>query len=88
MISFRLLRVAVSGGIDTGTGFFLAVYGPDGHVVDLTPARQPQHRCGGPRPVAVCPDLLPHSEVTAAVTGTMTVHGLRTQRVLEEACIT
>ena len=32
LISFRLLRVAVSGGLDTGTGFFLAIYGPDGHM--------------------------------------------------------
>ena len=72
-ISYRLLRVAVSGGLDTGTGFFMAVYGPDGHVANLTPGAVDANSgvaAPGRLPFA---QIYTRSEVKAAVTGTYTV---------------
>ncbi len=72
-ISYRLLRVAVSGGLDTGTGFFMAVYGPDGHVANLTPgAVDPNSGVAAPGRLPFA-QIYTRSEVKAAVTGTYTV---------------
>ena len=73
VISYRLLRVAISGSLDTGTGFLMAVYGPDGHVVNLTPgATDPTTGVVGPGRVPFA-QISTNSQVKAAVTGTMTV---------------
>ena len=62
----------MSGGFDTGTGFFLAVYGPDGHIVELIPGATTSAGAAGPGRVPYA-QVYTHAEVTAAVTGTLTV---------------
>jgi hypothetical protein len=72
LISFRLLRVAIAGGLDTGTGFFLAVYGPDGHVVNLNPGATSTTGVVGPGRLPFA-QVFTQSNVTATVTGNLTV---------------
>jgi YD repeat-containing protein len=73
LISYRLLRVAVSGGLDTGTGFFLAVYDPDGHIANLVPgATDATTGITGPGRVPYA-QIYTHSDFKAAVTGQYTV---------------
>ncbi len=61
-ISFRLLRVAPGGQVDTSTAFFMAVYGPDGTVRNtVNTNRLPLYPLAG------------RSDVTATANGTLTV---------------
>jgi YD repeat-containing protein len=72
VVSFRILRVASNNTLDTGTYFGLAVYGPDGHVLNMDPKTyRLTFTVGGtatiPYPVYGRVDL------TMAVTGTITL---------------
>jgi YD repeat-containing protein len=76
LISYRLLRVASSGSLDTSTGFFMAVYGPDGHVVNLIPGANSATGVAGP-------GRLPYAQVSARSDVRATVSGMMTILVLE-----
>ncbi len=73
LISFRLLRVSVSGGIDTGTGFFMAVFDSTGNVVNLNPgATNTTTGVVGPSRLPFA-QIYTSSNVKAPVSGNLTV---------------
>ena len=62
VISFRLLRVASGGPLDTSTGFYVAVYGPDNTVINaVNTNRLPLYPVSG------------RTDVTATANGPLTV---------------